>query len=104
MCSTISEAQAAEVLGREVTRVLKPEGVAFVCHGRKDREVSGAVQYEILDAMTLRYRSVPAERQGITARESRTMSKLFPGLDIGNSFLLKSGMRELVLWKPHGVS
>ena len=104
MCSTISEAQAAEVLGREVTRVLKPEGVAFVYHERKDREVSGAVQYEILDAMTLRCRSVPAERQGITARESRTMSKLFPGLDIDNSFLLKSGMRELVLWKPHGVS
>ena len=62
------EADAADVLGREVTRVLKPGGVTFMCHGPRDREVSGAVQYEILDEMTLRYRSVPAERPAITAR------------------------------------
>ena len=94
------EAEAADTLGREVTRVLRPGGVTFVCHGPEHREVPGPVQYEIVDEMTLRYRTVKVGRPAITVRESRAMSKLFVGLAIGNSFLLKSRMRELVFRKP----
>ena len=91
-------------MGREVVRVLRPGGVVFVCHGSRDREVKGPVQYEILDEMTLRYRSVKVTRPAISVRESREMTKLFAGLSIGSSFLLKSRMRELVLRKPLGES
>ena len=94
------QAEAADALGREVTRVLRPGGVTFVCHGPRDREVQGPVQYEILDEMTLRHRTVKVARPAISARESREMTKLFAGLSIASSFLLKSSMRELVLRKP----
>lgn len=94
------QAEAADALGREVTRVLRPGGVTFVCHGRRDREVQGPVQYEILDEMTLRYRMIKVARPAISVRESREMMKLFAGLSVGSSFLLKSRMRELVLRKP----
>ena len=94
------QAEAAAALGREVTRVLKPGGVTFVCHGPRDREVQGPVQYEILDEMTLRYRTVEVARPPRSVRESREMTRLFAGLSIDSSFLLKSRMRELVLRKP----
>ena len=94
------QAEAAAALGREVTRVLRPGGVTFMCHGPRDREVQGPVQYEILDEMTLRYRTVNVARPALSVRESREMTRLFAGLSIGSSFLLKSRMRELVLRKP----
>lgn len=94
------QAEAAAALGREVTRVLRPGGVTFMCHGPRDREVQGPVQYEILDEMTLKYRTVNVARPALSVRESREMTRLFAGLSIGSSFLLKSRMRELVLRKP----
>jgi hypothetical protein len=91
---------AAAVLAREVSRVLKPRGVALLCHGPEKPVVTGPVQYEIVDEMTLRYRPLPMARPESRVWFSRPFTNLFGGLTISYSFLLKSRMREVVLRKP----
>ena len=91
---------AAAVLAREVSRVLKPRGVALLCHGPEKPVVTGPVQYEIVDEMTLRYRPLPMARPESRVWFSRLFTNLFGGLTISHSFLLKSRMREVVLRKP----
>ena len=91
---------AAAVLACEVSRVLKPRGVALLCHGPEKPLVTGPVQYEIVDETTLRYRPLPMARPQSRVWYSRPFTNLFGGLTISNSFLLKSRMREVVLRKP----
>lgn len=90
----------AAVLAREVSRVLKPRGVALLCHGPEKPVMTGPVQYEIVDEMTLRYRPLPMARPESRVWFSRPFTNLFGGLTISSSFLLKSRMREVVLRKP----
>ena len=91
---------AAARLASEVTRVLKPRGVALLCHGPENPIVTGPVQYEVVDEMTLRYRPLPMARPESRVWYSRPFTNLFAGLTISSSFLLKSRMREVVLRKP----
>ena len=91
---------AAAVLAREVSRVLKPRSVALLCHGPEKPVVAGPVQYEIVDEMTLRYRPLPMARPESRVWHSRPFTNLFPGLTISDSFFLKSRMREVMLRKP----
>jgi len=96
--------EAATALAREVTRVLKPGGVALLCHGPGERIVTEPVQYEILDDRTLRYRPLAMARPEPRVWESRPFTDLFAGLTIRNSFLLTNGMREVVLRKPSSAT
>ena len=90
---------AAVVLAREVSRMLKPRGVTLLCHGPEKPVVTGPVQYEIVDEMTLRYRPLLMARPESRVWLSRPFTNLFESLTISHSFLLKSRMREVVLRK-----
>ena len=91
---------SAAVLASEVSRVLKPRGVALLCHRPEKPVVTGPVQYEIVDEMHLRYRPLPMARPESRVWYSRPFTNLFAGLTISNSFLLKSRMREVMFRKP----
>ena len=91
---------AVAKLASEVTRVLKPRGVAFLCHWPENPTVPRPVRYEVVDEMTLRYRPLPMARPESRVWYSRPFTELFAGLTISSSFLLKSRMREIVLRKP----
>ena len=94
------DSDAANTLADEVTRVLKPGGVVFLCHWPQKRAVTEPVQYEIVDDRTLRFWAHGAARPQPSVRESRAFTKMFADLTVCNSFLLTSRMREVVFRKP----
>ena len=87
----------ARALATEITRVLKPGGVVFLCHRSEQCPVSGPGEYEVVDETTVRYRkgadAAPVER----VWQSRDMTRMFDQLTVGDSFLLTSRMREILL-------
>lgn len=93
------DADGGPALAREVARILKPGGVAYVCHAADGKQVPPAKLYEIVDDMTLRHRVGPAEWPARRIWASRAMTQMFEPLTICDSFLLTSRTRELVLRK-----
>ena len=93
------EDDAAEALASEVTRILKPGGVLFLCHGADARCPSEATQYEIVDDVTLRYRAGPADVPKRRVWQSRAILRMFGALAVSDSFLLTSRLREIVMRK-----
>ena len=93
------EDDAAEALAREVTRILKPGGVLFLCHAADARCPSEATQYEIIDEVTLRYRAGPADVPKRRVWQSGAILRMFGDLAVSDSFLLTSRLREIVMRK-----
>lgn len=87
-------------LADELSRILKPGGVIFLCHGSRRRQVIRPVSYEIVDENSLRYKEIKVSRPDRVVRESGPMVKMFGTLTVAGSFLLSTSMRELVLRKP----
>jgi len=92
------EPDAAEALAAEVTRILSPGGVVYLCHGA-DGSPTEATLYEIVDAATLRYRAGPTDLPERRVWQSRAILHMFGELAVCDSFLLTSRMREMVLRK-----
>ena len=97
------DADAAEALGCEITRVLTPGGVVFLCHAAERCEIARPVQHEIVDDVTLRYR--PTQRRVPPSRvwQSRAITKMFADLAVSDSFLLTNRMREVVFRKASSM-
>ena len=93
------EADAAGALAGEITRVLKPGGVVFLCHAAEHCQIAGPIQHEIVDDTTLRYRASPRAVPASRVWQSRAVTKMFAELAIMNSFLLTNRMREVVFRK-----
>ena len=94
------ELDAATALGSEISRVLSPGGVVFVCHAAEQCQIAGPIQHEIVDDMTLRYRSSDRVLPASRVWQSRAVTKIFKDLLISDSFLLTNRMREVVFRKP----
>ena len=98
------ESDAAGALAREITRVLSPGGVVFLCHAAEQCQIAGPIQHEIVDDVTLRYRASQRAMPPSRVWQSRAITKMFADLTISNSFLLTNRMREVVFRKPPGSS
>ena len=87
----------ARTLAAEITRVLKPGGVVFLCYRAEQCLLAGSMEYEVIDETTLRYRM--SARLGPVPRvwQSRDMTSMFDRLAVADSFLLTNRMREIVL-------
>ncbi len=92
--------KAARALAREIVRVLRPGGavMGFFCTKGVDR--SPFTKYEILEASSsLRHRHHPGTGGAKFVLQNRDIIKMFDGLFVAESFLLKSNTREILLRK-----
>lgn len=90
---------ASQALAREIVRVLRPGGavLGFFCNGAIER--ASFTKFEIVEEKTLRHRP----HQGIGGPkfvlQNRDIIRMFDGLLVSDSFLLKSNTREILLRK-----
>lgn len=94
------EAPAAKALAREVVRVLRPGGAVMGFFCTKTIERAAFTKYEIVEASSsLRHRHHPGTGGPKFVLQNRDIIKMFDGISVSESFLLKSNTREILLRK-----
>ena len=94
------EAPAAKALAREVVRVLRPGGAVMGFFCTKTVDLVPFSKYEILEeSSSLRHRHHPGTGGTKYVLQNRDIIKMFDGLFVSESFLLKSNTREILLRK-----
>jgi SAM-dependent methyltransferase len=94
------EKAAALPLAREIVRVLRPGGavLGFFCTSAVER--APFTKFEIVaDSWSLRHRHHEGTGGTKFALQNRDIIKMFDGLSVSESFLLKSNTREILLRK-----
>lgn len=90
--------KAGEALAKQVIRMVKPGGavMGLFCTSSK-QEHSGFTKYEIVDDANLRHRQHAGVGGVKRAIQNRDILRMFEGLSVADSFLLKSNIREMLL-------
>jgi hypothetical protein len=91
---------AAQSLANAVTRLLRPDGSLLAFFGTSEARGNVYTKYVVVDETNLRYRTYPATRGRQRALLNRDIIRLFEGLRVTDSFLMKTNMRELLFRKP----
>ena len=90
---------AAQVLASQIVRLLRPGGVVlgYFCTSAVER--AAFTKFEIVDDRSLRYRYHPGIGGKKQSLQNRDIIKMFEGLVVSDSFLLKNNTREILLRK-----
>jgi hypothetical protein len=90
--------KAVEVLARQVTRMVRPGGavMGLFCTAAKTERAS-FTKYEIVDELSFRHRYHAGVGGTKRAIQNRDIIRMFDGLTVADSFLLKSNIREMLL-------
>ena len=90
--------KSAEALARQVTRMVRPGGavMGLFCTAAKN-ERSSFTKYEIVDEVSFRHRFHAGVGGVKRAIQNRDIIRMFEGLTVADSFLLKSNIREMLL-------
>ncbi|MGH9372961.1 MAG: class I SAM-dependent methyltransferase [Vicinamibacterales bacterium] len=90
---------AAAALARQIVRLLKPGGavMGFFCTSSVER--AAFTKFEIVDENTLRHRYHPGVGGRKQSLPNRDIIRMFEGLTVADSFLLKNNIREILLRK-----
>lgn len=91
---------AATVLARTLIEALRPGGALLAFFGGGATADMSYTRYVIEDEGHLRYRVAPATCGRQRSLQNREILALFPGLNLSDSILLKSGVREVLFRKP----
>lgn len=88
---------AATALARQILRMLRPGGavMGFFCTAAVAH--APFTKYEIVDEKTLRHRIHPGPGAAKHVLQNRDIIRMFEGLIVSDSFLLKSNTREILL-------
>jgi hypothetical protein len=88
---------SAQALAGQIVRMLRPGGavLGFFCTSSVPR--SGFTKYEIVNETSLRHRPQPSPEFPKTALQNRDIIRMFDGLLVSDSFLLKNNIREMLL-------
>ena len=84
--------------------MLRPGGALLAFFGDVGPRDPGYIKYVIEDEEHLRYRFYAAAGGRRTMLQNRDIIKLFDGLRVFDSVLLKSGVREMLFLKPPSSS
>ena len=94
------EPAAAKALAQQVVRVLRPGGAVMGFFCTKGIERSSFTKFEIIEeTASLRHRHHPGTGGAKFVLQNRDIIKMFDGLFVSESFLLKSNTREILLRK-----
>jgi hypothetical protein len=93
---------AAQTLADQLTRVLRPEGALLGFFGTAPQNGDTCYNKFIVsdEGVNLRARAYPALRGRQASLLNRDIIKLFSGLRVSDSFLLKNNQREILFRKP----
>ena len=96
----VQATEAAQVLGRALTKLLRPEGALlgfFTTVAAADTRFS---KYVILDEDTVKQKPYSSGGKKQSALQNRDIIRMFDGLKVSESFLLKTNIREFLFRKP----
>jgi hypothetical protein len=91
---------SAQVLADQLTRVLRPEGALLGFFGNAQPRDNTYTKFVIADDANLKHRSYPAFRSRQAVLANRDIIRLFAGLRVSDSFLMKNNIREILFRKP----
>jgi hypothetical protein len=95
---------SAQALADQLTRVLRPEGALLSFFANTTPRDANAhahyTKYVVADDVHLKYRPYPATRAPQSALANRDIIRLFSGLRVSDSFLMKNNVREMLFRKP----
>ncbi|HXH82051.1 MAG TPA: hypothetical protein VNN07_03890 [Candidatus Tectomicrobia bacterium] len=92
---------AATALAGALTRTLRRGGTLLAFFGAGRPGERSYTRYVIVDEAHLRHRSASAACSRERALENREVLRLFAGLEVVDSVLLRSGAREVIFQKPN---
>ena len=91
---------SAQAVATELTRVLRPEGALLGFFGTAQTLEARYTKYVIVNEINLKHRSYPAARGRRAVLLNRDIIRMFGGLRVSDSFLLKNNLREVLFRKP----
>ncbi|MGE3513329.1 MAG: class I SAM-dependent methyltransferase [Vicinamibacterales bacterium] len=93
---------AAQVLARQLTRVLRPDGALLAFFGAvaPQQQPPRYTKYIVEGETSLAYRTSEASRGRQPVLVNRDILRLFEGLRVADSFLLQHNIREILFRKP----
>jgi hypothetical protein len=94
------EPAAAQVLARALTRLLRPDGAVLGFFTTVAAPDTRFAKYVIVDEDTLKQKPYTEAGKKQAALQNRDIIKLFDGLKVSESFLLKTNIREFLFRKP----
>jgi predicted SAM-dependent methyltransferase len=94
------ERPAAHALAAALTRMLRPDGVLMGFFSSSEGRDQVYTKFTVVDEAHLRYRHYPASRPRQRSLLNRDIIKLFEGLRVSESYLMKTHIREILLRKP----
>lgn len=91
---------AAFALARQLTRILRPGGALLGFFRTTEEPTQHYTRYTVVDESTLRQRLYAASLGRQSVYLNRDIIKMFEGLLVSDSFLLKNATREILFRKP----
>ena len=91
---------SAQAVATELARVLRPEGALLGFFASVPTHEARYTKYIIVDEVNLKHRTYAAARGRQTILLNRDIIKLFGGLRVSDSFLLKKNLREILFRRP----
>jgi hypothetical protein len=91
---------AANALARSLTHILRPDGALLAFFNTAEARAQVYTKYIVTDDATLRYKTYPAARARQRVLLNRDIIKMFEGLRVTESFLMKNNVREILFRKP----
>ena len=95
---------SAFALAEVLTRLLRPDGALLGFFSVAEGRPQVYTKFIVVDEHTLRYRTYPAARPRQRVLQNRDISKMFAGLRVAESFLMKNSVREMLFRKPAYLS
>jgi hypothetical protein len=94
------ERRTAQTLAARLVALLRPGGALYAFFGATAAELRHYTRYTVEAADTLRLRTTPATPAPRNVLVTRDINRMFDGLAVAESVLLKSGTRETLFRKP----
>lgn len=91
---------SSQRLAAALSALLRPGGVLYAFFGSKAGEIAYHTRFAVEARDKLRLRQVPASRTPRNVLVTRDINRMFDGLIVAESVLLKSNARETLFRKP----
>jgi hypothetical protein len=99
-CFDFLNKACVQALAKQIVRLVRPGGVVMGLFCTSSVERASYTKYEIVDEKNLRYRQHSGVGGNRRALQNRDIIRMFDGLSVSDSFLLKNNTREMLLRRP----